>query len=102
MTTRTISDSTALDMMREHLTSREWDASDIERVAEIIGLTGREISDPCGTCGGISSSLDLDDVDLVDAGGPCPECDPRFGADITAHAVFARPGVAQMLPGGGS
>lgn len=46
MPNRTIDDTTALDLMAELLTGREWSIDDLAEVAAIIRETGREIAEP--------------------------------------------------------
>lgn len=41
---RIIDDDHCLDLLADHLSDREWDASDLKTVAELIRQTGRVIS----------------------------------------------------------
>jgi hypothetical protein len=43
---RVLSDASCLDLMAEQLSGREWDAEAIERIAELIQLSGRTIDPP--------------------------------------------------------
>jgi hypothetical protein len=41
-----LTDTTALDLMAARLSGVEWDADDIEYIASLLRLTGREIKEP--------------------------------------------------------
>ena len=94
MSRRRITDTKALDCIRDVLSGTEWEAATLESVAEYVRMSGREVNDfPFApvTCPGHEDEWDID-------GGQCSNCGLPCTKDADNQPIRWADGTVQYEP----